>query len=134
MVHVPEGLFYTKDHEWLKKEGEGKYRVGVTDYAQHQLGDIVFVELPEEDDEYDQEETFTVIESVKAVADTYAPISGTISEVNEELEDSPELINQDPYGEGWIAVFEASDESELDALMNADAYNQHVKEIEEEEE
>jgi len=133
MTNIPENLYYTKDHEWLEKLDDNKYRVGVTDYAQDQLGDIVFVELPEEDDEFEQEETFTVIESVKAVADTYAPVSGTIAEVNEELEDSPELINQDPYGEGWIAVFELSDESEIEELMSSEQYENHLKEIEEEE-
>ncbi len=133
MTNIPEGQFYTKDHEWVKKVDEGKVCVGVTDYAQDQLGDIVFVELPEEGDEYDQEETFTVIESVKAVADTYAPVSGTITEVNEDLEDSPELINQDPYNDGWVAVFELSEESELDELLSPEQYEEYLKEIEEEE-
>ncbi|OWZ83024.1 glycine cleavage system protein GcvH [Natranaerobius trueperi] len=133
MTKISEGLLYTKNHEWLRKEGENKVTVGVTDYAQNQLGDIVFVELPEEDDEYEQEETFTVIESVKAVADTYSPISGTIKEVNEELLDSPESVNQDPYGKGWIAVFELADESELEEFMSAEEYEKYLKEIEEEE-
>ena len=133
MTNIPEELYYTKDHEWLKKIDDDKFTVGVTDYAQDQLGDIVFVELPEEGDEYEQEETFTVIESVKAVADTYAPVSGTIDEANEDLEESPELINQDPYGDGWIAVFQLSNESELDELMSAEEYENHLKEIEEEE-
>ncbi|ACB86301.1 glycine cleavage system protein GcvH [Natranaerobius thermophilus] len=133
MVNVPEEFYYSKDHEWIKKLEDGKVCVGVTDYAQDQLGDIVFVELPEEEDEYEQEETFTVIESVKAVADTYAPVSGTIDEINEDLEDSPELINQDPYGDGWIAVFQLSDESELEELLSAEEYQNYLQEIEEEE-
>ena len=133
MVKIVEDLLYTKDHEWIQKLEDGKVRVGVTDYAQDQLGDIVFVELPDEGDEFDEGDTFTVIESVKAVADTYAPVSGTIEEANEDLEDTPELINQDPYGGGWIAVFQLSDESELDELMDPKGYEKYLKEIEEEE-
>ena len=118
---VPTDLRYTKDHEWVRVEGD-EATVGITEYAAGQLGDIVFVELPEVGGQLTQFGTFGVVESVKAVSDLYAPVSGTVVEVNEALRDAPELLNSDPFGGGWIARVELADASELDALMDADAY------------
>lgn len=120
---VDEGLYYTKEHEWAKKLGDGKVAVGVDDYAQSQLHEIVYVELPEMDAEVAQGEALGAVESVKAVSDMYAPVGGKVVEVNEELLDSPELINDDPYGEGWIAKIEPSGlEADLAKLMDAEKY------------
>ncbi len=119
-------LKYSKDHEWVKIEGNKAY-IGITDYAQNALGDIVFVELPEVGDELSSGDELGVVESVKAASDIYSPVSGTILEVNEELLDSPEKINEDPY-ENWIAVVELKDPKETDDLMNADEYNKFCKE------
>lgn len=118
---VPKDLRYTKDHEWVRVEGDTA-TIGVTDFAAKQLGDVVFVDLPQVGRTVDQFATFGVVESVKAVSDLYAPVSGTVTEVNEALRDSPELLNSDPFGEGWIARVELADPSELDALMDAKAY------------
>lgn len=117
----PEDLLYTENHEWIRVDN-GVGTVGVTWYAQDQLGDLVFVELPEIDDEFGQGDSFGVIESVKAVADFYMPAGGRIVEVNEELLDAPEIISEDPYGDGWIVKVELEDPSELDALMEVDDY------------
>jgi len=120
---VEEGLYYTKEHDWAKKLGDGNVAVGVDDYAQSQLHEIVFVELPEMDAEVAQGEALGAVESVKAVSDMYAPVGGKVVEVNEELLDSPEQINDDPYGEGWIAKMEPSGlDSDLAKLMDADKY------------
>ncbi|MGI6485678.1 MAG: glycine cleavage system protein GcvH [Thermoanaerobacterales bacterium] len=119
-MEIIKGLYYTKDHEWLKVE-EGKAYIGITDYAQKALGEIVFVELPEIDDEFEKGEAFGVIESVKAASDIYMPVSGKVLEINEELEDSPELVNEDPYG-SWIICIKMSDESELEGLMDEKEY------------
>ena len=120
---VEEGIYYTKEHEWAKKLGDGKVAVGVDDYAQSQLHEIVFVELPEVDAEVAQGGALGAVESVKAVSDVYAPVGGKVVEVNEELLDSPELINDDPYGEGWIAKIEPSGlEADLAKLMDAEKY------------
>ncbi len=113
-----EGLFYSKDHEWVKVDGDKAY-IGITDYAQHSLGDIVFVEVPEVDDEVEKDETFGVVESVKAASDLYSPVTGTVVEINEDLEDSPELVNQDAF-ENWMILVELNDKSELDDLMSAE--------------
>ncbi|NLC14931.1 MAG: glycine cleavage system protein GcvH, partial [Firmicutes bacterium] len=123
----PEDLKYTKEHEWVRVDN-GKARVGVTFYAQDQLGDVVFVELPEVGTEIRAGAMFATVESVKAVSDVYAPVSGTIVEVNEALNDSPELVNEDPYNEGWMVVIELSDPSELDNLMDSTAYQKMVEE------
>jgi len=120
-VKVDSRCRYTKTHEWVRVEGEYGY-AGITDYAQQQLSDIVYVELPEVGDTFGQGEVFGVVESVKAASDCYMPIAGEITELNEELVDSPELVNQDPYGEGWFVKFLIEDEEELDSLMNPDAY------------
>ena len=120
---VEEGIYYTKEHEWAKKLGDGNVAVGVDDYAQSQLHEIVFVELPEVDAEVAQGGALGAVESVKAVSDVYAPVGGKVVEVNEELLDSPELINDDPYGEGWIAKMEPSGlDADLAKLMDAEKY------------
>jgi len=120
---VEEGIYYTKEHEWAKVLGDGKVAVGVDDYAQSQLHEIVYVELPEADAEVAQGGALGAVESVKAVSDVYAPVGGKVVEVNEELLDSPELINDDPYGEGWIARIEPSGlEADLAKLMDAEKY------------
>ena len=121
-----EKLLYTKDHEWVKVEGNTAI-IGITDHAQKSLGEIVYVELPEVDDELKIEEAFGVIESVKAASDSYMPVSGTITEVNEDLEDNPTLLNSDPYGT-WILKVELSDKGELDSLLELAAYNELCEE------
>jgi len=117
----PEGLKYTREHEWIKVEGE-KGRVGITHYAQDQLGDIVFVELPKRGRQLRQMEAFGVVESVKAVSDLYCPVGGEVVEVNSALEQNPELVNQDPYGRGWMIVVKVKNAKELDGLMTAQQY------------
>jgi glycine cleavage system H protein len=126
-MNYPEDLKYTKEHEWVRVEN-GNARVGITSYAQDQLGDVVFVELPEVGTELKAGAMFATVESVKAVSDVYAPVSGTIVEVNEALNDSPELVNEDPYNDGWMIVIELSDPSELDNLMDSKAYQKMVEE------
>ncbi|MDW7669104.1 MAG: glycine cleavage system protein GcvH [Bacillota bacterium] len=130
-MKVMDNLFYTKDHEWLRIEGEFGY-VGIADYAQDQLGSIVFVELPEEDDEIAAGEAFGAIESVKAATDIYAPVDGTVVECNYDLEDEPELINDDCY-ENWIIKIKIEDESQKDDLMNAEEYKEYLETVDEEE-
>jgi glycine cleavage system H protein len=124
MKIIPD-LKYSKDHEWLKLDGS-KATVGITDYAQDALGDIVFVELPEIGARFNAGDTVTEIESTKSVSEIYAPVAGKIIEVNTLLEDQPELVNQDPYGDGWIFVLEISKEAELDNLLDADSYAKHT--------
>jgi glycine cleavage system H protein len=120
---VPTDLRYTKDHEWVRVEGD-EATVGITDYAAGQLGDIVFVELPEAGRNLEQFATFGVVESVKAVSDLFAPVSGEVLAGNEALTGSPELVNSDPYGEGWMIRLKVADTVELDGLLDADAYDQ----------
>lgn len=122
----PKDFYYTKDHEWLQVKGDTGI-IGVTDFAQSHLGDVVYVELPKIGTQLKFHQTLGVIESVKAVADIYSPISGEIIEVNEELSKSPELINQDPHGKGWIAKIKISDESELQKLMDANEYEKFIE-------
>ena len=117
---VLDGLYYSESHEWLKVEGEFGY-IGITDYAQHQLGNVVYVDLPEVDDELNQGEEFGAVESVKAASDLLSPISGIVVEINDKLEDEPELLNEDAFG-NWICKVKINDKSELDSLMNAEAY------------
>ena len=117
----PDDLRYSKEHEWVRAD-DGNATIGITSFAADELGDIVFIELPEVGGQLTQFGTFGVVESVKAVSDLYAPVSGTVVEVNEALRDAPELLNSDPFGGGWIARVELADASELDALMDADAY------------
>ncbi|HMA61749.1 MAG TPA: glycine cleavage system protein GcvH [bacterium] len=120
-MSVQEGLYYTKEHEWVKVDGDTG-TIGISDHAQEELGDIVFVELPEEGEEFSQGDAIGTIEAVKTVSDIYTPVSGKVVEVNESLEEEAEKINQDPYGEGWIAKIDMSDESELDDLLTAEEY------------
>lgn len=120
-MNVPAELKYTKEHEWIRVEGDEAV-VGITDYAQSQLGDIVFVECETVGDELEAGDTFGTIEAVKTVSDLYLPVAGEVLEFNEALEDTPELVNKEPYGEGWIVRIKLSDETELDGLLSADAY------------
>ena len=120
-MNIPSDLKYSKSHEWVRVEG-GTGTVGVTDFAQHELGDIVYVELPEVGRKVKAGETMGTIESVKAVSEVYAPVSGTIAEVNGALSDAPETVNKDPHGAGWICRVKLDDPKELDALLGADAY------------
>jgi len=125
-LNLPDDLKYSKEHEWTKSEGQ-EIRIGITDFAQDQLGDIVFVELPEEGASLAQNEEFSTLESVKAVSEVYMPVGGTISAVNSDLEDKPELVNQDPYGQGWLILVKPDDPSELDGLMDKGAYLDMLK-------
>ena len=120
-MEVPENLLYTQEHEWVRVDGK-KAVVGITQFAQEQLGDIVFVELPEVGTLIEQESPFGVVESVKTVSDLYAPISGTVTASNKDLEARPEQVNNEPYGTGWIIEVEVSDEKELEKLMSPDDY------------
>ncbi len=120
-MNIPENLKYTKDHEWVRAEGEEAY-VGITDYAQGELGDIVFLEIETEGEELAKEEVFGTIEAVKTVSDMFMPVGGEVVEVNDKLEDSPEIVNKDPYGEGWLIKIKITNPSELDELLDAAAY------------
>ena len=122
MAKVIEGLYYSESHEYVRVEGDMAY-IGITDYAQNALGNVVYVDMPDVDDEVSAGEEFGAVESVKAASDIISPVSGTVVEVNEALDDQPELLNQDPY-ENWIIKVEMSDESELDNLMDAAAYTE----------
>ena len=124
-MNIPEKLKYTKDHEWLKIEG-GEAYCGVTDYAQNELGDIVFIECETVGETLDKEETFGTIEAVKTVSDMFMPVSGEILEFNEELEATPELVNKDPYGEGWIVKIKMTNPSQAGNLLDAVAYKAHL--------
>jgi len=127
MSNVPDNLRYTKDHEWLRLDNDGTAVVGITDHAQESLGDITFVELPEADSEYDEGETFGVVESVKAVSDLYMPVSGTVVAINEELEDQPEVVNSDPYGAGWMIKLKLADASAAESLLDPQAYKGEIE-------
>ena len=124
MSNIPEDLKYTKDHEWIKINGDGTATIGITDYAQNSLGDVTFVELPEIGDSFSSGESFGVVESVKAASDLYMPIGGEIIETNEELDGDPEKVNQDPYGDAWIIKVKIEDDSELDQLMSSSDYSE----------
>jgi glycine cleavage system H protein len=127
MSEIPEGLFFTEEHEYLKPgDEEGEFFVGVTDYAQGELGDVVFIELPEAGASFDKMEPFGTIEAVKAVSDLYCPVKAEILEVNSSLEDDPSLVNSDPYGDGWMIKIRVEDSSEVTALMDAATYTSHV--------
>ena len=125
MAKVIEGLYYSESHEYVKVEGDFGY-VGITDYAQHALGNVVYVDMPDVDDEVEASEDFGAVESVKAASDLISPVSGTVVEVNEALEDEPELLNKDAFA-NWIIKVELSDKSELDSLMDAAAYETHCE-------
>lgn len=130
MSSIPDDLKYTKDHEWLKMEDEFTALCGITDHAQEMLTDIVFVELPDVDLEFTKGEQIAVVESVKAVSDVFAPVSGRILEVNFDLEDAPETLNTDPYEKGWLFKIEVKDRNELLELMGSDDYTEHVEQSE----
>ena len=123
MSNIPEELKYTKDHEWIRIEADGKSAtVGITAYAQESLGDITFVELPSVEDSFEEGDTFGAVESVKAASDLYSPVSGTVSEVNEELDSAPELINDSPFDAGWIIKLTLADDADLSELLDASGY------------
>ena len=124
-MNIPTELRYTSDHEWAKNEG-GVAIVGITDYAQSELGDVVFVELPEVGSQVEKGASFGTIEAVKAVADLFSPVSGEVVEVNTLLEDAPETVNKDPYGDGWMVKIKMSDPAEFDGLMDAEAYEKLI--------
>lgn len=125
-MDIPEDLRYATDHEWARAE-DGRIRVGITDYAQDALGDVVFVDLPEVGSQVEVSVAFGEVESTKSVSEIYAPLSGRIVEVNSELADNPERLNEDPYGEGWICVIEPDDPSQLDDLLDADGYRAMIE-------
>ena len=128
MADLPADLQYTEEHEYLAKTDEdGVYNVGITDYAQGELGDIVFVELPEAGDTFKKGDTFGTVEAVKAVSDLYMPVSGEIVAVNDGLNDDPSRVNTDPYGQGWMVRIRVTDPSQMDGLLNADAYAGHIE-------
>ncbi|MBI2083879.1 MAG: glycine cleavage system protein GcvH [Deltaproteobacteria bacterium] len=123
----PEDLKYTKEHEWIRVK-DSVVTIGITDYAQEQLGEVVFIELPDEGEEIVKDDSFGVVESVKSVSDIYAPISGRVIEVNDPLLDNPETLNEEPYGEGWLIKVEIASPAEIDELMTAEHYQAFVKE------
>lgn len=124
-MNIPADLKYTKDHEWVKIEGDTA-TVGITDFAQSELGDIVYVEVETVDESLDQDEVFGSVEAVKTVSDLFLPLTGTVLEFNENLEDEPEKVNEDPYGEGWMIKMKFTNEDELNDLMDAEAYKAHI--------
>lgn len=125
-MNLPEDLLYSEEHEWVKEE-EDKVRIGITSFAQDELGDIVFVELPEAGDSIEMDEPFGSVESVKTVSELYAPISGKVVEVNDELEDNPEYVNESPYEKAWMVVVEPSNQSEIDDLLSAEQYKKVIQ-------
>ncbi|MDI6600715.1 MAG: glycine cleavage system protein GcvH [Thermoanaerobacteraceae bacterium] len=128
-MNFPDDLLYSEDHEWLRVEGN-RGIIGITDYAQEELGDVVFVELPSVGEEFKAGDNFGVVESVKSVSDMYIPVSGRVVEINEDLDGAPELVNEDPYGKGWMIVVEMTDPEETSDLMSASEYEAFVKESE----
>ena len=126
MANVPEDLHYSKDHEWVRVDG-GEAIIGITDYAQNSLGDVVYVELPKAGDKFSASESFGSVESVKAVSEVFTPISGAIAQINEALADEPEKVNTDPYGEGWMIRVEMSNPGEVDSLLTAAEYEDFTK-------
>lgn len=128
MSNIPAELKYASSHEWVRDEGNGVYTIGITEHAQGLLGDMVFVDLPDEGDTFDAGEDAAVCESVKAASDIYAPITGEVVEINEELEDSPELVNSDAFNDGWLFKIKADDASELENLLDAEGYAASIAE------
>ena len=128
-MKIPENLRYSKEHEWVKIEGKNA-KIGITDFAQENLGEIVFVELPSPGDELSEMDSAASVESVKSVSEVYSPLKGTVKSVNEELEDQPELINQDPYGRGWIFRLALEDEEDIEELLTSEEYTQYLKQQE----
>ena len=129
MSNIPDGLLYTKEDEWVKVDGD-EGTIGITDFAQDALSDIVYVELPDVGDNIEAEDSFGVVESVKAASDLYSPVSGEVTAVNDDLLDAPEILNSDPYGEGWMVKIKLSDPAELQGLMDAAAYTAYCEERE----
>ncbi|HMA98980.1 MAG TPA: glycine cleavage system protein GcvH [Wenzhouxiangella sp.] len=127
MSEIPKDLRFSESHEWVSEEEEGVVKVGITDHAQEQLGDLVFVELPEEGANFGQGDACAVIESVKAASDIYTPVSGEVVALNQAVIDSPEIINNDPYGDGWLFSVRLDDNDELHGLMTADSYTDHIE-------
>ena len=124
---IPDDLYYSKDHEWLRLEGDGTATVGITDHAQQELGDIVYVELPDPDSSLEADEAMGSVESVKAVSEIFCPVGGTVTEVNDALEDAPEQVNSDPYGDGWLIRLKLDDPgSPAATMLSAAQYEQHV--------
>ena len=130
MSNIPSDLRYASSHEWVRPEGDGVYTIGITEHAQELLGDMVFVELPDVGDQISAGDDVAGAESVKAASDVYAPITGEVLAVNEDLEDSPELVNSDPYGDGWMFKVKAEDEAEIAELLDAEAYGSSIEEDE----
>lgn len=126
-MNVPDDLRYSTDHEWVRLDESGAVRIGITDYAQDALGDVVFIELPESGATLEQGATFGEVESTKSVSDLFAPITGTVTQVNDQLADNPERVNEDPYGEGWICVIEPTNPTELELLLDASAYAELIE-------
>lgn len=126
MFDVPTDRRYLESHEWISVD-DGRGRVGISDFAQDELGDVVFVELPSDGDEFSNGDAFGVVESIKAVSDIYAPVSGTVTDTNEALAEQPELVNEDPYGDGWLIELDVGDDAELDALLSPDAYRDQIE-------
>lgn len=124
-MNLPESLKYTKDHEWVRVEGDIAY-VGITDFAQSELGDIVYVDIDTVDKQISQNDVFGTVEAVKTVSDLFSPLSGTVQEFNEKLDGAPELVNSDPYGEGWIIKISIDNTSELEGLLSAEAYRELI--------
>lgn len=125
-MNHPDELKYTKDHEWVRDNGDGTATVGITDFAQSELGDIVFVEVDKLDETVGKDETFGTVEAVKTVSELFMPLTGEITELNERLEDEPELINTDPYGDGWMIKIQVSEASQFDELLSAEAYKEII--------
>jgi glycine cleavage system H protein len=125
-MNVPYDRRYTQDHEWARLE-DGRVRIGITDYAQDALGDVVFVQLPERGAKVEAGASFSEVESTKSVSDIYAPVAGTVVDVNAELADAPQRVNEDPYGEGWICVIEPLDVASIEALLDAEAYQELIR-------
>jgi glycine cleavage system H protein len=126
MSNIPEELSYTKDHEWVRVKGD-QATIGITDHAQNQLGDVVYVELPKAGDKFEAAEPFGSVESVKAVSEIYMPVSGAVVAVNDSLNDAPEKVNEDPYGTGWMVVLQMSDPAQVDGLLTAIEYEDYIK-------
>lgn len=125
-MNFPDDLKYTREHEWVRDNGDGTVTVGITDFAQSELGDIVFVEIDENEDEIAKDEAFGTVEAVKTVSELYMPVTGKITEVNKKLEDEPETVNEDPYGEGWMVKIAVSNKEELDELLTSEQYQEII--------
>ncbi len=125
-MSYPDNLKYTKEHEWVRDNGDGTVTVGITEFAQSELGDIVFVELNDVGESFDKDDVFGTVEAVKTVSELFMPVAGELAEINEKLADEPELVNDDPYGDGWMVKIKLSDSSELDDLMDSEAYQEII--------